>query len=187
VKARDIPNLISIFRIILVLPVVLFLLQKDFKTALVLFAIAGVSDAIDGYLARRFNWMTRLGGILDPLADKLLQVCSYITLAWLGMIPAWLVVAVVLRDLVIVTGGVVYHYKFEHFKAEPSIISKVNTFMQIALVLVVVLHEGFYALPDPLLQVMIYGVLFTTVTSGLGYVYKWGQRAIQIHRDRQQS
>lgn len=185
-KARDIPNIISVFRIILVIPVVWLLLQQDFKVALLLFAIAGFSDALDGYLARRFDWKSRLGGILDPLADKLLQVCSYISLAWLGMIPVWLVIAVVLRDLVIVTGGVIYHYKFEHFRAAPTLISKLNTFMQILLVLLVVFHAAFNTLPAIVIQALIYGVLATTVISGLDYVYTWGRRAIQIHRSREQ-
>lgn len=87
---RDIPNIISVFRILLVLPVVWLLLQQQYTMALVLFAIAGVSDALDGFLAKHNGWESRLGTILDPLADKLLLVCSFLTLAWLGLIPFWL-------------------------------------------------------------------------------------------------
>ena len=183
-KARDIPNLISAFRILLVIPVVWLLLERRFAEALALFAIAGISDAIDGYLARRFSWTTRLGGILDPLADKLLQVCSYVTLAWLGLIPVWLVLAVVLRDITIVSGGLVYHYWFERFHAEPTILSKFNTLLQVLLVLVIVLHAGVYQLPDMVIQSIIWAVLATTVTSGLHYVYTWSRRAIDIHKQR---
>jgi cardiolipin synthase len=185
-KARDIPNIITAFRILLVLPIVWLLLQQDFGTALVLFAVAGFSDAFDGYLARRFDWKTRLGGILDPLADKLLQICSYISLAWLGLIPVWLVVAVVVRDLVIVTGGVLYNNLFERFKAEPTIISKFNTLMQILLVLLVIFNAAFNTLPAIVINGLVYGVLATTVISGLDYVYTWGRRALMIHRSREQ-
>lgn len=183
-KARDIPNLISAFRIVLVIPVIYMLLQQQFLYALILFAIAGISDAVDGYIARRFNWMTRLGGILDPLADKLLQVCCYITLAFIALIPVWLVIVVVLRDVIIVAGGMLYHYRFERFHAEPMLISKINTFMQIMLVILVVFNAAFNALPEAVLDILILSVLMTTVISGVSYIVIWGRRAWAIHQQR---
>lgn len=127
---RDIPNSISVFRILLVVPVVWLLLQQHYAMALVLFAIAGLSDALDGFLAKVNGWESRLGSILDPLADKLLLVCSFLALVWLGLIPSWLFVVVIARDLIIVIGGVAFHLMFGRFEMEPSIISKMNTFFQ---------------------------------------------------------
>ena len=165
-------------RIILVAPIVWLLTQQEFTTALILFAVAGASDALDGFLARYFHWQSWWGSVLDPLADKLLQVSCYITLAWMGHIPYWLVTTIVLRDLVIVLGALVYHHRITAFEAEPSIISKLNTFTQIVLILMVVLHIGLYALPELLLQGMIYLVFFTTLYSGIDYVYRWTHRAV---------
>ena len=179
---RLLPNIITVMRIILVAPIVWLLIEQQFTWALILFAVAGASDALDGFLARHFNWQSWWGSVLDPLADKLLQVSCYITLAWMGHIPVWLVVAIVLRDLVIVFGALLYHRRVTSFEAEPSIISKFNTFAQIVLILIVVLHIGVYALPDSLLTGMFWLVLFTTVYSGVDYVYRWTHRAVK-HRE----
>ncbi|MGD2138371.1 MAG: CDP-alcohol phosphatidyltransferase family protein, partial [Gammaproteobacteria bacterium] len=108
-KARDIPNIITLFRFLLVPPVVVLLLKQQFASALVVFGIAGFSDALDGFLAKHYDWTSRLGGLLDPLADKLLLLGCFITLGWLGLIPWWLIVLVVVRDIVILTGAVVYN------------------------------------------------------------------------------
>jgi len=178
---RFIPNLITVLRIILVAPIVWLLLEQQFTWALILFAVAGISDAVDGFLARHFNWQSWWGSVLDPLADKLLQVSCYITLAWMGHIPIWLVIIIVLRDVVIVLGALLYHHRIDAFEAEPSVISKFNTFAQIVLILMVVLHVGLYALPENILQGMFWLVLFTTVYSGVDYVYRWTHRAVK-HR-----
>lgn len=177
-QARDIPNLITVFRFLLVTPVVWAILDDRFGLALLLFGIAGLSDAIDGYLAKRNNWSSRLGAILDPLADKLLLVCTFITLGWLGLIPLWLVVLIILRDIMIVTGALVYHYKVEKITMEPSMVSKLNTFTQILLVLAVMFSRGIQALPFMWIDVLLYAVLVTTVWSGLGYMWTWGKRAL---------
>ena len=86
---QQLPNIISVFRMLLVVPVVGSLLQQQFGMALVLFAIAGFSDGLDGFLAKHFGWQSRLGSILDPLADKLLLVSSFLTLTWMGFVPLW--------------------------------------------------------------------------------------------------
>ena len=99
------PNAISIMRIALILPILLLFVNGEFGWALGLFIFAGLSDGIDGYLAKRFNWNTRLGAFLDPAGDKLLVAWSFGTLAYLGYIPVWLAVIVILRDVVIVAGS----------------------------------------------------------------------------------
>lgn len=178
-KPRDIPNIITVFRLLLVLPVVVLMLNQRFGAALIVFGIAGFSDAIDGYLAKRYNWTSRLGGLLDPLADKLLMLSTFITLAWLGLIPLWLVSLVILRDLVIVSGAIVYHMRIEHLDAEPSLVSKLNTVTQILLVLAVMFTQAIQELPALWMDVLLYSVLATTIWSGLDYVWTWGRRAWQ--------
>jgi len=180
---RLLPNIITILRIVLVAPIVWLLIEQHYTWALILFAVAGVSDALDGFLARHFHWQSWWGSVLDPLADKLLQVSCYITLAWTGHIPVWLVTAIVLRDLVIVSGALIYHRKVTAFEAEPSIISKFNTFVQIIVILMVVMHIGLYALPENVLTAMFWLVLFTTVYSGVDYVYRWTHRAVKHRAD----
>lgn len=179
-KARDIPNIITALRFLLVPPVVILLLQERFTAALIVFGVAGLSDGLDGFLARRFDWRSRLGGIMDPLADKLLVVSSFVTLGWLGLIPAWLVLLVILRDLVIIAGATFYHMRIEQFDAEPSVASKLNTAAQILLVLAVLYSSGIQTLPVMLMDVLLYGVLVTTLWSGFDYVWTWGRRA--MHR-----
>lgn len=176
-KARHIPNLISAARVVLVFPVIWLLLHEQFSVALWLFLVAGVSDALDGLLAKTFHWQSRLGGILDPLADKFLLVSTYVCLAILGAVPAWLVVLVILRDLVIISGGVVYNYRVERFEAEPLLISKLNTLMQILLALVMVFQLAGSPLPGWLPQSLVWIVVFTTIASGLSYVLEWSRRA----------
>jgi cardiolipin synthase len=177
VKLRHIPNILTAFRFLLVPPVVVFMLKDEFMPALVLFAVAGFSDAVDGFLARRYHWTSRIGGLMDPLADKLLMVSSYLTLGWLGLIPVWLVALVILRDLVIVTGAVIYNARIEQVEATPSVVSKLNTLAQILLVLSVLFSQAVSALPDWWIDALIYGVLVTIVWSGAGYVWTWGRRA----------
>jgi cardiolipin synthase len=177
VKLRHIPNILTAFRFLLVPPVVVLMLKDEFMPALVLFAVAGFSDAVDGFLARRYHWTSRIGGLMDPLADKLLMVSSYLTLGWLGLIPAWLVALVILRDLVIVTGAVIYNARIEQVEATPSVVSKLNTLAQILLVLSVLFSKAVAALPGWWIDALIYGVLVTIVWSGAGYVWTWGRRA----------
>jgi cardiolipin synthase len=177
VKLRHIPNILTAFRLLLVPPVVVLMLKDEFMPALVLFAVAGFSDAVDGFLARRYNWTSRIGGLMDPLADKLLMVSSYLTLGWLGLIPVWLVALVILRDLVIVTGAVIYNARIEQVEATPSVVSKLNTLAQILLVLSVLFSQAVAALPGWWIDALIYSVLVTIVWSGAGYVWTWGRRA----------
>ena len=172
------------FRILLVMPVVWALLNLEYAAALVLFAIAGFTDALDGFLAKHFHWESRLGSILDPLADKLLLVSSFLVLAWIELIPLWLVVVVIIRDLLIVIGGVVFHYMFVQFDMAPSRISKANTFFQIIFVLAVVFHHGEFAFTPWEVEALGHIVLVTTVISGIDYVWVWGKRAINTSKQQ---
>jgi cardiolipin synthase len=171
------PNAISLLRMVLVWPTLWALLDDRYGLALILFAVSGASDGLDGYLAKRYGWTTRLGAILDPLADKTLLVGTYVTLAWLGAIPVWLTAVVVARDVVIVTGAVGYHLVVGRFDLAPSWLSKLNTLGQLVLVIAVMAHHGLFPLPEALVDLLVYGVLVTTVLSGADYVFTWGRRA----------
>ena len=180
-RLSAIPNLITVFRFLLVPPIVLLLLREQFGLALLLFLLAGLSDGLDGYLAKHFGWSSRLGGLMDPLADKLLLVSCYITLGGLGVIPVWLVAVVVARDLIILAGAVVYHLRIAALEAEPSVISKINTLAQILLVLVA-LGGKVGLVPLVWLDYLVYTVLATTLLSGADYVWTWGWRAWNSQR-----
>jgi cardiolipin synthase len=177
VKASDLPNIITFIRFLLLPPVVLLLLHGRHDAAMLVFAVAGFSDALDGYLAKRYHWTSRLGALLDPLADKLMLVSAFVTLAWLGLIPVWLVGLIILRDVVIVTGAIVYNMRIEKLEAAPSVVSKINTFAQILLVLAVMFSQSFQQLPALWMDVLIYVVLVLTLWSGFDYVWTWGRRA----------
>ena len=187
-KKRDIPNLISILRILLVGPTVYLLVNEQYAIALGLFFIAGISDVTDGFLARYFGWQSRLGAILDPLGDKLLMVSCFLALGWLGQVPILLVTLVIARDLIIVIGAISYHVLIEEVSIEPVRISKLNTAMQILLVIIIIFANTqlplSHLLQESILDILIYAVYATTILSGVVYVWMWGQRARQVNNDR---
>lgn len=174
---RHIPNMISGLRIVLVGPVVWALLTHRFELAIWLFLVAGISDGVDGFLAKRFGWTSRVGGILDALADKFLLVSTFLALWWLGVFPGWLVLLVLGRDILIVGGGVAYNSRVEKVDPEPSLVSKLNTFLQIVLVALGVVDVGIMTVPSWLLKALIGAVVVTVFFSGAGYVREWGRRA----------
>jgi len=183
-KAHHIPNLITSLRILLVAPFLWLLLQEQYGAALLLFIIAGVSDALDGFLAKYFGWTSELGSLLDPIADKLLLMGAILALGWLNELPGWLVALVILRDLIIVIGAISYHFLIERFTASPLIISKFNTLLQLTLVCAVIVHYGVTPTPTGLLTGLIYLTALTTVWSGAAYVWQWSRRARKQGQNR---
>ena len=174
---RWLPNAICIVRIVLVVPLVAALLAEQYVLALGLLVIAGGSDAVDGFLATTFDWRTRLGGLLDPIADKLLIVSIFLTLTHLGKVPLALAVIVVMRDLVIVAGAVAYQVLIEPLRAEPSAISKLNTACQLAFVFFTMTQAAYAWPPQVSLLLLGAAVVFTSITSGLNYVLRWSKHA----------
>jgi cardiolipin synthase len=171
------PNAISTMRIALVPPILILILQGDYGWALALFWFAGFSDGLDGYLAVRFGWTTRLGGLLDPAADKLLITGLFVTLANTGDIPVWLAAVVILRDVVIVVGALAYNCIVKPVPGEPTRISKLNTALQMIFVLFVLSHAGF-GWPDEIsITVLGAAILVTVIISGVDYVLSWSARA----------
>ena len=171
------PNAISLMRIALIAPILIFILEENYGWALALFCLAGFSDGLDGYLAVRFGWTTRLGGLLDPAADKLLITGMFITLAYTAIIPVWLAAVVILRDVVIVAGATAYNFIVKPVPGEPTRISKLNTALQMLFVLFVLAHAGF-DWPDKItITVLGASILVSGVISGVDYVWSWSQRA----------
>jgi cardiolipin synthase (CMP-forming) len=177
VNLKHIPNMICIARIILVAPIVWSLFQGRYGLALALILLAGFSDALDGYLARRFGWRTRLGGLLDPAADKLLMVAAFVSLAWIGLAPIWLTAVVVGRDIVIIGGTIAYQLCVAPVHGEPTGASKLNTVFQILFVLLTVNH-GWHGWPTALwLQLLAAAIVVTSAISLVQYVTTGVRRA----------
>ncbi len=172
-----IPNAISLFRIVLVPPILMLILQGSFAWAMFLFWVAGFSDGVDGYLAKRFDWGSRLGALLDPVADKLLVVGMFATLAHLELVPMWLAVLVILRDVVIIGGATASNFLVKPVEGEPTRVSTLNTALQLLFLMVVLSRAGF-GWPDEIsVTVLGAAILITVVISGVDYVWSWSQRA----------
>jgi cardiolipin synthase len=166
-------------RIALVAPILLLILRGSFGWALALFWLAGFSDGLDGYLAKRFNWNSRLGALLDPIADKLLVAGLFITLAYTQDIPVWLAVVVIVRDVVIVAGATIYNFLIRPVQGEPTRISKLNTALELLFLLFVLSRAGF-GWPDQIsITILGAATLVTVVISGVDYVWSWSRRALR--------
>lgn len=181
---RQIPNLISSIRILLVAPIAVALANHQLATTIALFAVAALSDAADGFLAKRYGWQSELGAVLDPLADKLLLVTVFVTLAYLKLVPLWLMAAAVLRDVVIVAGALLYRYCFGPLSVRPSIVSKFNTLCQAAFILAVVGRAQFSQPPAWVVMLLGALVFVTVVVSGIDYVLIYGRRVLGLARPR---
>jgi cardiolipin synthase len=194
---RHLPNALCVLRIILIGPIAGLLLQGRLSLALLVFAFAAFTDVLDGYLAKRFGWQTELGKRLDPLADKLLLVTVFVVVAVLGKAPVWLAATVVARDLIITAGGLTYLWLYGDPQGQPTIVSKVNTFLQVTFVLGVIGSEALLSAVGTLLPAMDGGWLacglvalgalafVTTVVSGLDYVLRYAAKARAAQRGRQ--
>jgi cardiolipin synthase len=176
-ELRWIPNALTIFRCLLVAPVAWFIYQQQFFAALITFGVAGFTDGLDGFLARKFQWQSYIGAILDPIADKLLMTISYIMLTFISVLPVWLMVAVVLRDVVIVIGAYIFHKMHGPYTMKPSKAGKLSTFLQILLVLWILLEHAFTLQAEMITHVIIWITLFITVYSGLEYVAVWYRKS----------
>ncbi len=169
-KLKYIPNMICVARILLVAPIVWALLEERYALALALSLVAGLSDALDGYLARRFDWRTRLGGLLDPAADKLLMFATFVTLTWMGWVPVWFTAIVIGRDLIIIGGTLVYQLTVAPIHGEPTQASKLNTVFQILFILLTISHAWLGWPPMAVIRVLGVAILVTIAISTVQYV-----------------
>jgi cardiolipin synthase len=176
-SARQIPNVITVIRILLVVPIAICLARRQLAATMALFALAALSDAADGFLARRFGWQSELGGVLDPIADKLLLATVFVSLSFLKLVPLWLMVAAVARDAIIVLGAAAYRFFIGPLTANPSIVGKFNTLCQAAFVVAVVGRAQFL-MPPAWVTVWLGALVFATVVvSGIDYVLVYARRA----------
>ncbi len=178
----QLPNAITLLRVLLVAPIAWLLWQMRYPEALVLMAIAGASDAVDGLLARRFDWGTEFGALVDPLADKLMVVAVFLALTGQGLIPLWLAAVVIGRDAVILAGAGVYRLWFREISMSPTFVSKVNTAVQILVLLLVLFGLCGFGTPSELALAAadpwsFYLVAGLSVASGVDYVVTWSQKA----------
>lgn len=167
------PNLITIGRLILVPLVILMIVSQRWQAAFAIFVIAGISDAVDGLLARRFGMASELGGYLDPIADKALIVSIYITLAMVGAVPAWLVILVVSRDLMIVSAVILSWVMGKPLVMAPFAVSKLNTAAQVVFAALVLGSHAFGVDPGPAREVVELAVAVLTVGSMAAYLAFW--------------
>ena len=178
---RHLPNVITASRILLVAPIAVALVNHRLATTIALFGVAAFSDAADGFLAKRFGWQSELGAVLDPAADKILLATVFIALAYLKLVPLWLMAAAVARDAIIVAGALLYRCVIGPLHIRPSVASKFNTLCQAVFIMAVVGREEFSV--PPAWAVMALGALvFATVAvSGIDYILIYGRRALS-HR-----
>lgn len=178
----SIANFITLARL-LAAPLAIWLVLDDSMTAAFwLFVAAGLSDAVDGFIAKRFDQRSRIGAMLDPLADKVLLLSMFVTLGVAGKLPDWLVILVVFRDVLIIGGFLLASAMTTPIPTTPLFISKLNTALQITLVATVLARLGLGFGDFGATQVLIYATALTTVLSGGGYLVRWmrgpaGERA----------
>jgi len=169
----NIPNSLSLLRIVLVPVIVILLMDGSYLKALIVFSISGLTDGLDGFLARILKQQTKLGAYLDPIADKALLTSSFLTLAIMGILPGWLTVIVISRDCIILIGIAVLSMMSISFEIHPAFISKVTTMLQLLTVLMVLILRGFASGVDQNWICLLYWVtaLFT-ILSGMGYLFR---------------
>lgn len=180
--AISIPNILTVVRILLTPVFVIMLMQRLYTQALLVFAFAGLSDGLDGFIARYFNQRTVLGAYLDPMADKLLLVSAYVLLGVLDVIPDWIAVIVIARDVIIVLGIAIITLTAKRYEVRPSLVSKATTVAQILLVLLS-LYDPAGAKLAILHAPLVWATAALTTLSGLHYIYI-GMNILQETNDR---
>ncbi len=175
----SLPNLITFARLLSVPVAVWLILGQYYAVAFWLFVLAGISDAVDGFLAKRFRAESELGAYLDPLADKALLVSVFVTLGHAGVVESWLVILIVFRDLLIIGGALLYATMTHALRMQPLLISKLNTALQILLAAALLAKAGF-GFADGFTEVLVHVVAATTILSGAAYVVKWGFKAAGV-------
>lgn len=174
------PNFLSILRIILTLPVILSIIKEQYYLALILFCLAGITDILDGWIARKFSMQTQLGSMIDPLADKFLLISTFISLLWMGILPLWLFLIIFIRDLIIVSVALGYFIGKDNAKnnlISPSWIGKLNTFLQIFLV-VFLIYTQINEVIDMWVTIGFIIIATLAFVSWLDYTWLWFKKFI---------
>lgn len=176
---RYLPNLLTLSRLVLAVPLGIFILEERFDEALIVGLVAGITDALDGFFARLLNAPSRFGAALDPIADKVLITVAFLCFAQTGLIPWYLALVVILRDLIIVSGAICYHWLIGPFDFAATRLSKANMFVQICFCVMVLLAQVVPAIPPESITAGAVGVLFIAGASGFDYVMKWSIKAFE--------
>jgi cardiolipin synthase len=180
---RHIPNLICVLRVALIWPILASIVQGQYRLTLFLFFVAAASDALDGYLAKRFRWSSELGKYLDPIADKLLLMFLFVVLTWYGLIPwVWLTVIAIARDFLIGLGAIAYRIGWGRLRGSPMITSKVNTLLQLLYVLAIVARQAFDLPGVSVIDALGVLTAISVSISGFLYVREFTQRALTVAR-----
>lgn len=175
---RTLPNALTLARLILIVPFLFFLYHGEYILAFYTFLIAGITDALDGWIARHFHCQSRFGSFIDPLADKLLIASSFVSIALIGKLPWWLVILVFSRDFTISLGVIAWYWFIQKkMDFDPTLISKLNTLLQLTLVTLCLFELAFFELVPYLIQVLILLTALTTTASFIDYVWTWGKKA----------
>lgn len=173
-----IPNILTICRLVLIIPFLMFLYHQQYAHAFYVFFVAGITDALDGWIARKFNCQSALGSFLDPMADKSLIAASFISLALIGQLPWWLVILVFLRDLTISLGVIAWYYFIcQKITFEPTQFSKFNTLLQLLLITVCLIEMAFFVFYPGFVTSLMWLTALTTAGSYIDYVWTWGKKA----------
>lgn len=180
---KQIPNVLTTLRLLLAIPLCWMILEREYELVLWVALAAGVSDGLDGWLARMLDATSRYGAVVDPLADKVMLSGAYPCMAVVGLIPWWLALLVIGRDVAIVLGALAYHALFGRYDMEPSQLGKFSTLLQIVLALALLAREVWPQLPALLVDGLFVGVVAITALSGAHYVQVWGSRAVKQGRE----
>ncbi|MCF6318185.1 MAG: CDP-alcohol phosphatidyltransferase family protein [Proteobacteria bacterium] len=182
---QHLPNIITFGRIFSIIPLVWFMLLENYLLALYIAIAAGISDGLDGYLAKKYGWEGWLGSILDPLADKFMMLSCYLVFTIQNILPAWLFLIILIRDVVIIIGATMFHFLLGKINmAKPSAVSKYTTAFQILLILVILIDLSVFEFDQLILDGLIGLVVFLTVVSGLHYMITWGMKANKMIQEK---
>jgi len=175
----NIPNTLTLGRILLTPVIVYFILENQPIQALIFMAIAGLTDMLDGAIAKHFNMQTTVGSYLDPLADKLMLVSTIVCLFYMDEVPLFVFLAVVFRDAIIIGGAALYQLVTHRLRMEPTLLSKATTLVQILYVLIALLHMA-YGFEESMMQFVIWLTFAITVASGVQYMVLWTLKAVRM-------
>jgi cardiolipin synthase len=181
---RYLPNGLTVLRLLLAVPLGALILREEYAWALGTGIIAGLTDALDGFFARRLGVFSRFGAALDPVADKTLVTVMFLSFASVGLIPWWLAITVIARDAIIVTGALCYHWLIGPLEFSPTALSKANMFLQLAFCVLVLLAQLVPAIPDAAITGGGIMVLVIAVASGADYVTAWTRKALAARGER---
>ena len=184
----QIPNIISVLRLFLIVPIAYGILYGHWVFVVIILVIGGLTDLIDGYVARRFQWTSRFGEIVDPIADKVTFGGTCVLLTFEGFWPIWLLSIVLAREGVILGGAAAYKLLFKHLDIEPTSLSKVNTIVLVTVIVLVVITQinfVYQALTVSIVNWVGLGlVAVLSIASGIDYVRLWGQRAYEEQKKK---